>query len=70
MRSLLAALKVKPEGELPGLEAAVVVRFLGGRLWQIEGAPRCWQTETVQALYRRRLLERVSPLTYRAKGAA
>ena len=70
MRSLLEALQARTEGQLPGLEAPVVVRFIGGRYWQIEGAPRCWQTETIHALYRRRRIERVSPMTYRAKGGA
>ncbi len=68
MRSLMTALRAKREGELPGVEAPVVVHFIGGRYWQIDGAPRCWQTETVLALYRRRLIERVSPRTYRARA--
>jgi hypothetical protein len=69
MRSLLAALQARTEGELPGIEAPVVVTFIGGNYWQIKGAPRCWQTETVLALYRRQLIERVSFRTYRARRA-
>ena len=68
MRGLLAALRARPEGALPGVTVPVVVRFLGGRYWQVDGAPRCWQTETVQALYRRRLIERATHRTYRASG--
>jgi hypothetical protein len=70
MRELLAALRAKPDGQLPGLEVGPTVEFAGGRWWRIAGARRCWQTETVLALLRRGLIERAKPCTYRARGAA
>ncbi|GEM_PF-6239712 len=70
MRELLAALRSKSQGELPGLELGSTVRFIGGRWWKVEGAARCWQTETVLALVRRGLIERVSPRTYRARRSS